>query len=220
MVVGLQSDGHLQQMFVLPLLLFAASAPTASQQRPALPMSASPSPASVPTIRSADSGLGSSVSRISMDSFGPVPSVPTPSAVDSIPPLSVGPADLASPAPQQPSEVAVKQEVDENLTDSKPSVEMSRRPSITSPTAGNDLSTPTQPVAAGGVGEGVGPGPGALPMKSPTTQLPPQPPVKTPTSAAPAKVVPNPNLKKGECECTCMYLCAQMPLMQSLDGVS
>ena len=198
-VVGLD---HPPQMFVLPLLLSAASAPTAPQQRSAPPMSASPSPASVPTVRSADSGLGSSVSRISMDSFGPVPSVPTPSAVDSIPPLSVGPADLASPAPQQPSEVAVKQEVDENLTDSKPSVEMSRRPSITSPTAGNDVNTPTQPMAAGGVGEGVGPGPGPL-LKSPTAQLPPQPPAKTPTSAAPiAKVVPNPNLKKGECECT------------------
>ena len=147
-MVGLD---HSQQMFVLPLLLFAASAPTAPQQRPALSMSASPGPASVPTIRSADSGLGqpSSVSRISMDSFGPVPSVPTPSAVDSIPPLSVGPADLASPALQQQSEVAVKQAVDENLTDLKPSVEMSRQPSITSPTAENDLNTLTNLIDPG-----------------------------------------------------------------------
>ena len=130
--------------------------------------------------------------------MGPVPSVPTPTAVDSIPPLSVGPADLASPAPQQPVDAVVKQEVDATLTDSKPSVEMPRRPSITSPTA-NDVKTPMQPVVAGGVGgEGAVPGPGPLPLKSPTTQLPPHPAVKTPTSATPTvKVVPNPSLKKG-----------------------
>ena len=126
----------------------------------------------------------------SLDTMGPVPSVP-----------SVRPSDLASPAPQQPVDAVLKQKVDGTLTDSKPSVEMPRRPSITSPTPGNDVNTPAQPMVAGGVGEGVEPGSGPLPLTSPTTQLPPQPAVKTTaTSATPTvKVVPNPSLKKGEC---------------------
>lgn len=166
-------------------------------------MPTSSNPGSVPPARSVDSGLGqpSVASRTSLDTMGPVPSVPTPTAVDSIPPLSVGSADLASPATHQPVDAVVKQEVDGTLADAKPSVEMPRRPSITSPTPGNDVKTPAQPVVAGGVGgEGAGPGPGPLPLTSPTTQLPPHPAVKTPTSATPtAKVVPNPSLKKGEC---------------------
>ena len=109
-------------------------------------------------------------------------------------PMPVSSSTGSGPASQQQANVAVKQETDGSLTESKPSVEMQRRPSITSPTAGNDVTTPSQPMVSGGVGKG----PAPLTLMSPTTQLPPQPTVKTPTSATPSiKVVPNPNLKKG-----------------------
>ena len=181
---------------------FCSTAP----QRPAMPMLVSSNTGSVPPIKSLDSGLSQSpsASRSSLDTMGPLPSVPTPTAVDSIPSLSVGPADLASPTSQQQADVAVKQGTDGSLTESKPSVEMQRRPSITSPTAGNDVTTPSQPVVSGGVGEG----PAPLTLLSPTIQLPSQLMVKTPTSATPSiKVVPNPNLKKGV-RAMCMYACA------------
>ena len=108
------------------------------------------------------------------------------------------------PASQQQADVAVKQETDGSVTESKPSVEMQRRPSITIPTDGNDVTTPSQPLVSGVVGEG----PAPLTLPSPTTQLPPQPTVKTPTSATPSiKDVPNPNLKKGTYTYTCMCTC-------------
>ena len=136
----------------------------------------------------------------SLDTMGPVSSVPTLTTIESIPPLSVRPSDLTSPAPQQPVDAVLKQKVDGTLVHSKPSAEMPHQPSITSPTPGNDVNTPAQPMVAGGVGEGAGPGSGPLPLTSPTTQLPPQPAVKTPTSGTlTVKVVPNPGLKKGEC---------------------
>ena len=160
-----------------------------------MPMSVSSTPGSVPNVKSVDSGLPpSAASQLPLDIAGPQSASQTPASTDPIPAQNAGPADLKSPVSSQQSEVAVKQEVDGSLTEPRPSVEMNRHPSITSPTSGNDVNAHTQPLAAEAVDKVQ-----QLPLASPTTEIPPQT-VKTPTSAAPTvKVVPNPALKRGMC---------------------